>query len=533
MSYEWPSRLWPHQRRGCQEIVDAIARGERRIVCTAPTGGGKSQMMAELILRASSEWQKSVLYTHRRLLLSQTSRVLDDNGIEHALRAAGHKPSLLRDVQLCMTQSEYNAVFRKERHGLHRADLVETDELHGQGGEMIRLIHDQHYQQGAAIVGFTATPLDLEGEWDRLVIAGTNSELRKCGALVPAIVYAPDTPDLRHIRNYQIGVDLSDTDNAAAILRPGILGRVSEHWLRLNPDRLPTLLFAPDVAGSRFFATELSKMGIRASHIDAKQILHRGKLIDSTDENRERILDMTKTGEIEILCNRWVLREGINLPHIACGILAAVFGSLKTYLQIVGRILRAYPGMDSVTLIDHGGNAVRHGSPNADREWELGMTSAVEAGKRIEALRQNQELEPIRCPKCGMMRLSGAACIPSPPGCGFICSKRSRLVVQIDGSLKLIEGPSFPPRKVSIKSDTQATWERYFFGARRSGRTVNQALGFMYSQEHYEPPRDLPYMPLNLADFYEPISSIWPQGTPFPHDRLRPKPFVKKQEKLF
>jgi ribosomal protein L32 len=381
------------------------------------------------------------------------------------------------------------------------------DELHAQGGEMLLKILQQHYDQGSSIVGVTATPLDLAGEWDELVVAGTTSEGRACGALVPAYTYCPDEPDLKHIKNYRVGEDLTDRENSRAMMRPGVFGRVLTHWKRLNPEGKPTILFAPDVAGSIFFAEQFHRAGIRSAHIDAKQIWHAGEYLESDDETRHRILDMTTTGEVQVICNRFVLREGVDLPHLAHCIFACVFGSLKTYLQAGGRTLRAHPSMKAVCIQDHGGNYVRHGSLNEDREWGLGMSGYRVTGMRQEAMRERPETEPIICPKCGMARLSGPTC----PACGHECHKRSRIVVQINGNLKMVEGPSFKPRRTAMKEDTQKTWDRYFYGARRKGRTANQAMAWMFYNEHYYPPKNLARMPVDPGDWYEKISDLPPE----------------------
>ena len=901
MSYTWPTDFWQHQARGCEAVVQATANGQRRIVLSAPTGMGKTRCACALIEWATSEFKRTALYTHRRILLDQTSRVLTAHGIEHGMRAAGHDPHLLRDVQLCMTQTEGIAVYKRERRELHPALLAIADELHAQGGDTLPTILEDHHAAGAAICGLTATPIDLTGEWDTLIVAGSTSEGRKCGALVPAYTHCPDVPDLRHIKKYRVGEDLTDKDNRKVMMRPGVFGRILTHYNLINPDKRPTILFAPDVAGSIYFAEQFWRHGIRAAHIDAKQVWIDDEYEVSNDENRAHLLRMFENGEIDVLCNRFVCldseteiltdtgwvgkdaitrqhrvanwidghvyfdepkqiirrlrepdeymvsletprrsirvtadhellyskhrqgpfiktqaarlvdeslflpvsgnalphdiapaqqdmlanlprrvtanafrlrangwppddsraeaerrlraraslrrklpselsldecefiglwigdgnvahlkrggveyrlwqpskyenitaridsltarlgydvvrregaktnalgtfhstqwsfsrgtgfgpqvrhglyaiepyldksgsqflwgltaeqfkamlhglwlangmqhrdrvqfpaarlmiwgankklfdllqaiatcrgwrasirtypqtkkpnqymhlltlstaqshactkyrlqieedvswmpeevwcvttssgniitrrhgsvtvmgncREGLDIPCVGHAIFACVFGSLRSYLQAGGRALRAHPSLNHVTIQDHGGSYIRHGSLNEDREWKLGMTGYKTTGLRLEAMRENPELEPIICPKCHMARLSGPRC----PHCGHACFKRSRFVVQIDGTLKAQDGPSFKPRRIKVKSDTQKVWDRYFHGARIKGRTVNQAMAWMFYNEHYWPPRDLKNMPTEPADFFEHICDI-------PKERLR------------
>ena len=504
--YPWPNDFWPHQRRGCEQVVRAATGGVRRIVLASPCGTGKSRMMVELVQRSSWACQRSVLYTHRRLLLDQTSRVLGRYGVDHGLRASGHDPALLRDVQLAMTQTEVSAVFRKQRRPLHDAHLVLADELHAQGGDMLPAILKIHYEDGATIIGVTATPIDLVGQWDELIVGGTTSEGRACGALVPAYTYCPDEPDLRHIKNYRIGEDLTDTENRKAMMRPGVFGRVLTHWRKLNPERKPTILFAPDVAGSIWFAEQFHAAGVRAAHIDAKQIWYNGEFLPSDDEERHRNLEMTETGQVEVLSNRFVLREGVDLPHVAHAIFACVFGSLRAYLQAGGRALRAHPSLDRVVIQDHGGSYCRHGSLNEDRYWELGMSGYRITGLRQEKMREHPETEPIICPNCGMARRMGATC----PSCGHTCHKRSRLVVQIDGTLRRAEGPSFRPKRTAQKPDTEKKWISMYHRARSKkwDATFRQAEALFFHENHYWPPRNLPLMPVDPGDWFEKCTDV-------------------------
>jgi len=468
--------------------------------------------MCSLVEYASSEWWNSILYTHRRLLLTQTSGVLDQHGISHGLRASGHRPALLRPVQLAMVQSELAAVLKKQSRPLHHAQLVLTDELHAIGGETIPTLHRQHLESGAAIVGVTATPIDLQGEWDELIVACTTSEGRACGALVPADVYCPDEPDMRHIKKYRIGDDLTDKENAKVMMRPGVFGRVFTHYKKLNPQSKPTILFAPDVAGSIFFAEQFQKNGVRAAHIDAKQLWVQGEWLNSTDENRAELLRRFGTGEIQVLTNRFVLREGIDLPFVAHAIFACVVGSLRSWLQMVGRVIRAHPSTPSVCVQDHGANLRRHCHPDEDHEWELGMSGHKITGMRQEHMRERPEMEPIVCPNCGLARASGAAC----PKCGYQAHKRSRLVVQVSGELRRVEGPATKPRRTATKPDTLELWTRMYHRAksRKWNATFNQAEAMFFVENGYYPPRTMPRFPYELGDMFEKVAAV-------PLERLR------------
>ena len=515
--YQWPAEFWPHQLRACNAVVNGIASGQRRTILTAPCGCGKSKIMAALTEYGSSEWWNTILYTHRRMLLRQTAGVLERHGVDFGMRASGYKTALLRSVQLAMVQTERSAVLSKKSRPLHSAQLVLSDEIHALGGDTLPELHRQHHEQGAAVIGVTATPLDLVGEWDNLIVACTTSEGIACGALVPAVTYCPDEPDMKHIGRQKIGEDkigkdLTDRENATVMMgvdgkfRPKIFGRVFSHYQRLNPEHKPTILFAPDVAGSIYFAEEFTKHGIRAAHIDAKQIWYNGEYADSDDENREKLLRAFESGEVQLLSNRFILREAIDLPCVAHAIFACVVGSLKSWLQMGGRAIRHHPTTPFVTIQDHGANFRRHGPLDADREWVLGMKGHTITGVRQDIMREHPEMEPITCPQCGAMRLSGPTCLQ----CGFCCRKHSRMVVQVNGELKRVDGPSYKPRFVQRKPDTERNWIRTYHSARQPkwDTTFRGAAGYFQHKYGYYPPADLPFMPRDHADWYERVVDV-------------------------
>lgn len=498
--------LWDHQRKGVEGVQSAIAAGERRICLTGPTGSGKSVEMYELIRWASDMGWPSALYTDRRMLFDQIAGQLDDEGIQHGKRASGHNPSLLCDVQLAMTQTELSKVYRAEKRSLHRAKLVLIDECHKQTGEVMSRIIKEHVEDhGAAVVGVTATPLDLEGLYTHLVVAGVNSELRAAGVLVPAHTYGPDEPDTRHIKRQKTG-EFTQGDVVKAIMTPTIFGRVLEWWKKLNPDALPTILFAPGVAESLWFAEQFEKAGIRAAHIDGNDVYLDGQIMKSDSEARAQVMLESERGYLSVICNRFVLREGIDAKWIVHGIFATAFGSVTSYIQSGGRLLRAFPGKTHAIIQDHGGNWWRHGSLNADRHWELGGTAKEYTDQRFERLRKKEEREPIVCPACGACRLTGDTCWK----CQHKADRKRRMVAQVDGSLRPYYGDIFKPRKVRIESDTEKHWKQCYFRAKNGKRpmTFEQAAGLFHKEHGYFPPRDLPFMPKSDVDWKRKVNSV-------------------------
>ncbi len=505
--------LWPHQLFALEELPRLILAGFTRICLTAPTGAGKSAIICGLIEWGIENGFEVILYTNRKLLIEQLSRVLAKHGIEFGVRAAGHEDNRHLPVQISSLPTERARVLKSERwqeHGRGKKVLAIVDEAHLNKSETAQAMLDKH---DGPKVGFTATPIGLGHMYDKLLVAGTPSELRKCGALVAAYHYGPDEPDMARFKtNIKTG-EYSEADVRKAIMTKCIFARVLDWYAKLNDDRRPTILFGPGVKESIWFAEQLSAKGISAAHIDGNGIWVDGEYERAGMDARQQILSDVRSGRIKVLCNRFVAREGLDLPEVSHLILATVMGSLQTYLQSAGRGLRACEGKDRLVIQDHGGHWHRHGSVNLDRQWQLTMTENVLHGLREEGLREKREPEPIHCQQCGLIRISGPIC----PQCGHEGKIRSRMVIQTNGILKEHTGDIYRPRKVQLWNNTEKMWTNAYYRAKNSknGMTFRQAEGLFFYENHHWPPRNLPLMPADPMDWFARVRDV-------PYDRLIP-----------
>lgn len=507
--------LWFHQERGIHGFVSSVNRGRRRVCLTSPTGGGKTRTVTEIAKDYLRNFKKVVWYTNRKMLLEQTAEVFDVHGLDVGKRASGHFPELHHAFQLASVQTERTRSLDSDKWELHDADLAIFDECHLQCNDTAARIMGRHLDAGAVILGATATPIDIGDFYDDLVVAGTNSELRDCGALVTAYHYGPDEPDLKQIGSYTPGDDLSenqtrkvmggvDKGGVPDLKIKALFGRVLDWYRRLNPENKPTILFAPGVKESLWFAMQFQAAGIPAAHIDGEEVWVGGELHRSGRQVRQEVLDGSKRGDIKVVCNRFVLREGIDAPWLAHGIFATVFGSLQSYLQSGGRLLRSFPGLGSVTVQDHGGNWWRHGSLNADREWDLSFKNTTYAAQREDAFREGQAKEPVLCPECKKV-LNSLRC-----SCGFVVNPtlKTRPVVMADGSLVEQRGDILPKRIRREKPDTQKLWTDMYYRAWNGNMTWKQAEALFCHENYYWPVRTLTLMPVKEDGIYRKVRDV-------------------------
>ncbi|MGI9501601.1 MAG: hypothetical protein ACR2RE_00915, partial [Geminicoccaceae bacterium] len=99
--------------------------------------------------------------------------------------------------------------------------------------------------------------------------------------------------------------------------------------------------------------------------------------------------------------------------------------SLSLFLQQVGRTLRPAPGKDKAIILDHAGNALRHGLPDDNREWSL------EGRKKGERNREDFGIAIRRCKECFAVYKAGQQ---KCPNCGAE-SRQSRKLESRNGEL--------------------------------------------------------------------------------------------------
>lgn len=566
----------PHQVKAVSDVQIAIGEGVRRICVTAPTGAGKSLIMAMLIEEWLTHGLRVILYTNRKMLVDQLSRTLTEHGLDHGIRAAGTETNNEAMLQVSSIATENARVLKSKVWNLFPADRVLIDEAHIQTGDVMCEMMTGHVGAGAFIVGMTATPIDLGPLYDKLICAGLNSELRASGLLILSHHYGPDEPDMKAIKRKQDSTDELTEPQVrklmGAVLPDGsasgqlqcLYGRVWKWFEKLNPDHKPSILFAPGVQESLWFAEQFTKKGVKAAHLDGKDVWVDGEFHRTSKDIREQVMKASKDGRIQVLCNRFVLREGVDAPWLAHGIFATVFGSVQSYLQSGGRLLRSHPSLESVTIQDHGGNWWRWGSLNSDRKWVLDGRANAIAGMRADALRAKPICDDCRtfgpsknCLKCAALNPEPARC----PGCAKIVGRmipgthcefcdfefqsvhRSRPVVTIDGDLHEHAGNIFNPRTICKRSDAAEQWERTYWASfppkspppdrarfkdektylaalakyekRKKGRSFKQAEAAFASNNNWQwPSHDLPLMPINPFDWYKLVHEV-------PRNRLK------------
>jgi superfamily II DNA or RNA helicase len=297
--------FWPHQIYGVQEVRRLMAAGRRRICLCSPTGGGKSKMMMQIAEDALSEGKRVLQLASRKWLLDQLYKGLTYDGFDVRQMRSGIADVGPRDYTLASIPT------LAARNLMPEADVILVDEAHMNKADRAAELLNRYHDNGGTIIGVTATPLEISHLYDDLILAGSRSELRKCGALVPALVYSCGEMDTQDIKRTPTG-EFSLGEIRKKIWTQAIYARVIEEHIRVNPELRPAILFAPGVEESVWFVDEYAKRGIRAAHIDGDDVYCDGIRTSSSQDRRDEVLQQVRTGEIKVVCNRFVMREGLD-----------------------------------------------------------------------------------------------------------------------------------------------------------------------------------------------------------------------------
>lgn len=425
-------QLRDYQQRGVDDLRGAYREGFRAPLLSSPTGSGKTVMFSHIAEQADSRGNAVMVLVHRRELLAQTSKALNEIGVRHQLIAPHQTVHDVRAEQLRTTgSSTIDQTSRLQVASVQTLvrrldktpppDLIVIDECHhAVAGSWHRVI--QAFPN-ARLLGVTATPHRLDGKglgveaggpFDTLVQGPTVRELIDAGYLCQPVVYAPPMQaslEGVHMR----GGDYASNELAERLDKPRITGDAIDHYRRIC-DGAPAIAFCANVKHAQHVAEQFRQAGYRWQCVD-------GTMSTSA---RDRAIRGLGDGTLHGISSCEIVNEGTDVPIVAAGILLRATKSLGLHLQQCGRILRPYPGKDRAIILDHVGNSLVHGLPDWDREWSLAGEEKKKRGSKAPPA------PPVaQCPQC----YAAHAPAPQCPVCGYAYAEGQSMPEQQDGEL--------------------------------------------------------------------------------------------------
>jgi superfamily II DNA or RNA helicase len=353
-------KLRDYQREALDSLHTAWGIGEiLRAAVVLPTGLGKTVIFAELCREAVRNGDRPVILVHREELATQAAdklRTVDPSltvGIVKAERREYDADVYVCSVPTLATGTRTEELLRY----LPPADrrLIVVDECHHSAAPTwTRVLRDLGSFTAARTAGFTATlsredSRHLGDVWEKVVYTRDILYGIRRGFLTDVRGLAVTVDDLDLSTVAKSSTDYREGALGEALLQSGageiIADAVKEH----APDR-PGVLFAPTVQTTKVFAEDLNEAGISTEVITG----------ETPSEDRAAIFKRHRTGETQILSNCMVLTEGWDAPHTSCAIIARPTQASGLYVQMVGRVLRPFPGKADALVLDVVGVTNRH-----------------------------------------------------------------------------------------------------------------------------------------------------------------------------
>lgn len=447
------SSLRAFAQHDVKRIFKSVQAG-RRPLYVLPTGGGKSRTMAYVADRFARAGVSSWITMHRRNLVSQFDRTLTTCGVEHGLLAPGGTPSDRVDV----VSIDYLRDKEIRFPGAILLDEAHHSEHGNKWGKFLGSLPGSTYVMGA-----TASPIRTNGQplsgFDELIIGPSPRQLIAWGYMLPAEVYCPPTPieyaglEIRHGEYLR-----SQLQGRIDLVKKILVGNAVEQYTK-HCRGVPAIAFCLSRQDAEDVAASFRTAGY-VSHF-----IHGGMPAAEQD----RLLWSFEAGFIDVLTSCDLISEGTDLPPAQCAIMLRPTESLAMHLQMLGRVLRPFPGQDCAYVLDLVGNVgrfvdgrflVKHGFPADDREWTL--DGRVKSGRRVS----NAAIYLCENPVCFAPYEAAPAC----PYCGKLAPVRQietiRTIERVAGELLSAKAAELAERERVAARNSR------FVAARKAARTV-------------------------------------------------------------
>ncbi len=393
-----PLVLRPYQESALAALDRYFGSAKGNPLIVAPTGSGKSLMIAEFCRRALTSWPETtiLMLTHVRELVQQNADELRGLWPEApvGIYSAGLGLRQVRPITFGGIQSLYDQAPK-----LGHVDLVLVDEAHlvpaaGEGMYRTLLADLQKVNPLVKVIGFTATPFrtdsgrltdeggiftDVAYDIDLLMLVrdGFLSRLISSPVKDEGVI---DTTGV-HVRAGEFVQ--SELEQAAM----GVVEPALREVVRFGATRKSWLIFASGVDHGFEVAAKLGDL----FKIDARMIEG-----GTPKEQRDEITSDFKAGKLRALVNANVLTTGFNAPNVDLIVLLRATKSPGLMVQMCGRGMRNSPGKSNCLVLDFGGNFDRHGPINAIRPRR----------RRVDGSMSDPEpVKPRLCFVCGQQEV--------------------------------------------------------------------------------------------------------------------------------
>lgn len=341
------------------------------VMLQMPTGTGKTYLFTSIIKDLIAFYKSNkreiniLVVAHRLELLDQIAASLKKYGISCGFIQGTRQQHLWQRVQV---GSILSLISERNEMNVRRCkfDFIIVDEAHHTLADSYKRLFDMFPE--AKKLGVTATPWRMNQEsftsvYQTLI---TTPQVKWFiqKHLLSDFDYVSVKPD-SNIQNLVNSIDVAATGDfvndalSEAFDNQRIRSKLYDSFHKYASDR-KGIVYAINKQHARNIAELYSSKGYASVNIDC----------DTPKDERERLINAFKAGNIQVLVNVELFTEGFDCPDVSFIQLARPTRSLALYLQQVGRGLRITEGKEKTIFIDNVGLYNYFGLPDANRKWQ-------------------------------------------------------------------------------------------------------------------------------------------------------------------
>lgn len=363
-------QLRPYQIDAVNSVFDYYLSGKTgNVIAALPTGTGKSLVVAAIVKRALFEFPgtRVLMLTHVKELIEQNYAKLKE--------LWSSAPVGIYSASVGVKQMGYPVMYggvqslRGKADMLGEVNILVIDECHLVSHKdetvYVQLINDLLIRNpNMRVIGLTATPYRLGlglltegGIFDDICFDLTSrhtfNKLLDDGFISPLVPRTTRT--LASAEGVATrGGEFVRGDLEKAVDKDEITAAAVLEIIEQGHNRNHCLVFAAGLKHAEHIVQQFEANNVPATMVDGEM----------TSKEREKRLEMFKSGEVWAMVNNGVLTTGFDFPGIDLIAMLRPTKSPGLWVQMLGRGVRPFPGKENCMVLDFARNTERLGPIN-------------------------------------------------------------------------------------------------------------------------------------------------------------------------
>ncbi len=410
-------KLRDYQQIAVQECWEALKRDVRPVLLMSSVGSGKSLMLASILFSMQKMGKRALCLVNNAELVQNNCKTFINQGGEASIYCAAlNSKDITKPVVFGTPQSILNGINKNEPIAAIRFNLIVVDEAHcinylNHASVFMRIL--RHYRQeysSMRVLGATGTNFRFKGAG----IVGEDCLFKTQVGNITTESLIENDYLIKPI--FEVDKNLVIDFSKVAIKKNGQfdqkqLQQVVDENTRLTKkicQQVVLIMESENRHGVFFFATTKKHAEEIMSYLPPLQ----SALIlgETKQQERTRILNAARKGEIKYLVNIAIISVGVDVPAYDTIAYLRPTESLVLLVQTMGRVLRLSPetGKQDALVLDFAGNIERH------RDWDNPIIQEAVA----QTIDKDKPLV-IVCPVCSELNTETARRC-----CGKVNNKR-------------------------------------------------------------------------------------------------------------